>query len=386
MRVISIWRKDLVHINKTRDNHFRYYGKYFDFTLLVSSKKNFGPHIVKNNTKIVVVNGKGGVPFFYIRCFAWIMRQHYKRNFDALLTPIGEEPVGWLLSLLLLPNRPKLIYDLWDLPGHSVTSYSFFHPKRYFIKTYYYLLKKILKKGDVVISGILSKGLEKYNIDSSKIIRSENGIQPEAFSNNILVSGHDEWKWVGDKFQKILYIGYIHKTRGADLLVEYALYIKNHNVLAKILIVGPSDETTFERLCKKINEFGVEDVVHLHRELPSSCIPRVIADADICICALDNIEKYKWSYPVKIYEYLASGKAVVASDLLGISEIIINGYNGLLYKAEDNKDFYSKVNSIIDNRMLRDKLQKNAALSVENKTYESIVCRISQSINTILRV
>jgi glycosyltransferase involved in cell wall biosynthesis len=385
LRAISIWRKELVNLNKVRDNHFRYFGSNFDFTLLVSKNNKIGNHIEKDNAKVVRISGVGGVLFFYFRCFIWLVREHYKNPFDALIAPIGEEPIGWLFVRLLFWRKPKLIYDLWDVPGHSVSKLLFYNPKKYFFGLYYFVLKRIIKKGDVVIVGVVPEGMDDFHITKSKIIVSQNSIQPESFPKDVLVSGCDEWKWVKEGFKKILYVGYIHKTRGSDLLIDYALYIKNHGVLANIIMVGPSDDVTFKRLHEKIVEYGVEDIVHIYNELPSLTIPGLVAGADIGVCALDDIDKYRWSYPVKIYEYLVSGKPVVATDLPGISTIITNGSNGLLFNAGDTKDFINKINSIINNKDLYANLQKSAILSVCDTTYERVVSDISQSIYAAIR-
>jgi glycosyltransferase involved in cell wall biosynthesis len=49
--------------------------------------------------------------------------------------------------------------------------------------------------------------------------------------------------------------------------------------------------------------------------VPHADIPRYIAAADICVAPFDNNEITRCKSPLKIVEYMASGKPVVASDV-----------------------------------------------------------------------
>ena len=70
---------------------------------------------------------------------------------------------------------------------------------------------------------------------------------------------------------------------------------------------------------------------------------------------------------MKIIEYMATGKAIVAPEQPNIQEILTHKEDALLFKPEDQEDFFSKVNELISNVMLRKKLAAKALQTVEYK-------------------
>ncbi len=58
-------------------------------------------------------------------------------------------------------------------------------------------------------------------------------------------------------------------------------------------------------------------------------------------------------------EAMACSKPVIASDVGGLKEVVIDGYNGLLFKKEDIIDLKEKIQKLIDDKDLRKTLGKN---------------------------
>ena len=377
----SIWRKDLVHINKVRDNHFRYYGENFTFFLLVRKSASISSHIEKDGTNIVRIDDAGGILAFYMRSIYWLVREYKDRPFDCFIAPIGEEPVLWIYRLLIRKKRPILVYDLWDVPGVSVNKGVI---KYWVFRLYRIILGKILKRGDLVISGVVRKGLEaKYEIPASAIFESSNGIQPESLVSSPLVNtGKNKKK---SKI-RILYVGYVDKTRGAYSLMRYALHLKQNKIPAIVQIIGPMNKSTQDDIEDFVCANSLSDHVTIINEIPAKEIRPFIDQADICVCPLDDIEKYRWSYPVKIYEYLMANKPVVASDLPGISRIIKHGENGFLYSANRVEDFFDLLDKLVKDKTLREDIGYNIKRrSSSIKTYKDIVYDISCHIKKTIK-
>ena len=72
---------------------------------------------------------------------------------------------------------------------------------------------------------------------------------------------------------------------------------------------------------------------------------------------------------MKVFEYMAMGKAVVAEDTVAAREILIDGVNALLYK--DEKDLLEKIILLAKDRNLREELGRNAReLVMKEHTWE----------------
>ena len=65
-----------------------------------------------------------------------------------------------------------------------------------------------------------------------------------------------------------------------------------------------------------------------------------------------------------IIEYMACDKPIIASEVGGIKDIIVDGKNGLLVKSNNQEDLSKKIIELIENKKLRNKLVNN------NKEYK----------------
>ena len=71
--------------------------------------------------------------------------------------------------------------------------------------------------------------------------------------------------------------------------------------------------------------------------------------------------------PITILEAMSVGVPIIATNLGPRNEMIKNGINGFLYENENSKDFKEKVNTLIENKELREKMGKAAREEYENK-------------------
>jgi len=378
-RIFSIWRKELCNINKTRDNHFRYIGQHFDLVVLVRDSARIGSHVTKNGTEIVLIKAGSslkGVLIFYMKSFVWFYKEQRRNPFDAILAVIGEEVTTFVFHLYA-GKSVKLIFDLWDIPGSALANTGGFL-KNLIRKPYQMIIPWIVRKGDMVISGVVPEGLSRIGISRDRIIESENGVLEEFgdFASNTGVV----WKSVSNGI-RLLYVGSIHPDRGADDLLELASRLNQDGVDFVLAMVGPIDSNVALLLDNKIIKSGLKDRVIITGEIDSTYIPTVVSGADICLCPLADIEKFRWSYPVKIYEYMQLGKPVVASDLPGIRHIIKSDENGILYDPEDRNGLYSSVARLLKVPGLRQNISRNAAMMIQDKKWPLIIRKFCDEID-----
>jgi glycosyltransferase involved in cell wall biosynthesis len=92
----------------------------------------------------------------------------------------------------------------------------------------------------------------------------------------------------------------------------------------------------------------------------------------------------KMSFPNKILEYMAMGKAVVYSTAGDAGKIVKDGYNGLLYKPGDKKGIMKCFEKLMDEN-LRKNLGQNAYLTIKNNyTWEIQGKRFYESLKNLL--
>jgi 1,2-diacylglycerol 3-alpha-glucosyltransferase len=86
-----------------------------------------------------------------------------------------------------------------------------------------------------------------------------------------------------------------------------------------------------------------------------------LEEADICY----SDDWSKIGFPAKVFEYMASGKAVVVQDTPAVEEVISNGANGFVYS--DAKELESIIIKLANDFQLRNKIGHQALIDIENK-------------------
>lgn len=149
------------------------------------------------------------------------------------------------------------------------------------------------------------------------------------------------------------YIGHLYEGRGIDLLVELArrcAWLHMH-------IVGgnPEDVQRWRAECEDLEN------VTLHGYVAPAETPRYREMCDVLAAPYQQVVKVagnrvdtsKWMSPLKIFEYMASGKAIVCSDLPVLREVLTDGKNALLCPADDVDAWCAAMGWLRDDPALR---------------------------------
>lgn len=98
--------------------------------------------------------------------------------------------------------------------------------------------------------------------------------------------------------------------------------------------------------------------------MPCEKVLALLEQADVCVCPFPKLKGTEHIYPLKVFEYLAMGKPVVATNLKGISQIIKHGENGLLVEPNNPDEVTEAILRIYKDPELRSRLEQNARKSV----------------------
>ncbi len=145
-------------------------------------------------------------------------------------------------------------------------------------------------------------------------------------------SGEIRQKWGLDgKDQVIVFIGTLFEFSGLDIFIHQLPRITAAFPEVKLLIVGDGPQRV--KLEQIIGRIGLEKHVIITGFQPYSTMPQYINLATVCINPFLNTEVTKDIFPGKIIQYLACGKATVATPLLGITTVVPGEARGVIYVA-----------------------------------------------------
>ena len=100
--------------------------------------------------------------------------------------------------------------------------------------------------------------------------------------------------------------------------------------------------------------------------LPHAKMPGVLAAMDVLLAPYPAVDCFYFS-PVKLFEYMACGRAVVAARLGQIAEVVEHEANGLLYNAASAQDFVDKIVALVRDPGRRSLLGAQARRTIEKQ-------------------
>lgn len=189
-------------------------------------------------------------------------------------------------------------------------------------------------------------------------------------------------KEIGSKTRpiRLLYVGNLIESKGLNILVQVVsvLLKKNYKLILSIVKIG-GDENYADNLDKLIKKQNLP-IIFLKCSTYKD-LPEIYAKHDIFISPVIEAEIFDL-FTVKA---MASGLAVVSSDVGGIREYIKDGENCLVFEPGNTADLVSKIEILIKNPDLKRKIEENGVkLARENFDIEKSVSKIENYLKWVI--
>ena len=305
---------------------------------------------------------------------------HKNENIDLIYS--SRDSLVLITGFLLKKLGFRWVADIWDDPGLSVETSRGYRSPRSKIRLLYHSLmfffsKRCLKYADLIIVAMLPDILEDYNIKASRVLQVTNGV-------DLSITKPMPTKGQKNRFI-ITYVGHLKKIRGIDTILSAAKYLKQEISSFSVCLVGYMGNEDKEWLMESIKQEDLEDNVELAGEVSHEEALGRIAGSDICLNILSPaVHNYHYAYPIKIFEYMAMGKAIISTDLPGVAEIIKHGENGLLVEPDNYRELAKAILQVYSDRSLAERIEQNALKSVRKYDWVNINHQVEQAISKLL--
>lgn len=153
----------------------------------------------------------------------------------------------------------------------------------------------------------------------------------------------------------ILYTGRLEFRKGVHILIRAMLLVLQKLSEVKFIYIG-ADCGMKWYLDKKIKEYNCKENVTILDQLPREDLIQYYKKATICI-----VPSLWENFPYACLEPMALGKPVIASNVGGISEVIKDGYTGLLFTPGSPNALAEKIIDLLKDDKLREHIGTNAA-------------------------
>lgn len=238
--------------------------------------------------------------------------------------------------------------------------------------------KFALKNADVigVVSEVTKAQIKHLCNDENKIVINPNGVDPIKFSPEI-DNSQIRRELNLENFFVVGFIGTFTRWHGVETLFDAAVKVIEKNGRIKFLLIG--DGNLKANLELKTHQLGLDDKIIFTGLIPHDKAPEYLAACDVLVSPHLGFEDGTrfFGSPTKLFEYMAMGKPIIASDLEQIGKIIIDGENGLKFKPGDVEKLTELILKLYDDEFLRTKLGKKAREDViKNYTWKQNAYRV----------
>ncbi|WP_300156324.1 glycosyltransferase family 4 protein [Solidesulfovibrio sp.] len=208
----------------------------------------------------------------------------------------------------------------------------------------------------IAVTGVLRGMLVERGAEAARIAVMHNGVNPGDFDDPAKPAGQAAFP------VRLGFVGWFRPWHG---LLEMVAALHEHGLFREgvaLLLVG--DGPIRPDLERMIRRCRLEDRVTITGPTDRRVLPGLLEGVDIAIQPAATA----YASPMKLFEYLAAGKAVVAPDQDNIREVVRHGKDALLFAPGDWDDFAGQVRSLVRDPALRQRLGQAARRSmVENR-------------------
>ena len=234
---------------------------------------------------------------------------------------------------------------------------------------------KVLRKADsvVCISETLRQEALSRGVSKSKISVVPNAVDIDA--------NHQESELLiqmKNTLQDRLVVGYIGSLReleGVDLTAKAVSILKEQGVDVDFFVL--SSESGQNELRDYCSLLGIADQSHIVGPVPHEQVAPFYDLIDVFVVSRPDTRVARLVTPLKPFEAMRSGRAVVMSNLPALAEIVEDGKTGCLYPAGDGRELSNIIRNLLENGTKRVELGLNARSWIsEQRTWRAVVSKM----------
>ena len=223
--------------------------------------------------------------------------------------------------------------------------------------------------GYVATTQALASELETHFGPRSRAITAPNGVRIDP-------ARRYQTRSRGDKPPVVAYAGHFYPYNGAHLLIEALALLPG----VRGLIIGghPRDAADGERLRALTSARGLtERVTFTGLVPPDQVVPR-LREADVLVQPLIDAPYTRYASAMKLFDYMAAGRPIVAFDLASTREVVADGRTARLVEPGSVEALAAGIRDVLADPALADRLARAAFEEVANYTWAHRAARIER--------
>jgi PEP-CTERM/exosortase A-associated glycosyltransferase len=225
----------------------------------------------------------------------------------------------------------------------------------------------------VGIARHILQDLRERGIDSEKLFHVPNGVNAERFT--ALPRDSELAAKLGLSGEPVLgFIGSLYRYEGIAWMLRAAAKLRSEGTRFQVLIVGHGED--MPEIESAIRESGMQNYFKAVGQVPHDQVQRYYSLMDVMVYPRRSVRLTELTTPLKPLEAMAQGKAVLASDVGGIRELVEPEIPCVLFKPDDAEDFCRQAKQLITDERARQELgERGRQMILREKDWDILAQR-----------
>lgn len=179
------------------------------------------------------------------------------------------------------------------------------------------------------------------------------------------------------------FVGSFQPWHGLELLLESFAETLTHVPQAKLLLVG--DGPIRADIEAQVAAMGLTDSVVMAGFVPQSAVPELVSVMDVAVIPYPKFPQELWFSPLKLYEYMAAGKAIVASADGQIAAVLKHQHTGRLIEPGHVPGLTTAIVTLLKDPAERARLGAAAqAQAITRHSWENYARQLTEVYQSVL--
>lgn len=338
---------------------------------LVAALRSLGHEVLVVGPGFYEQAGFGGES----RLVAWI-----RARLPAALGELAElaytVPAWWRLRAAARRFRPELIYERYNLYFLAGTLVARAHRVPLFLEVNSPLADERARFGRLglpwlartlerhvwrsatrvlAVTGVLRDTIAAAGVPRDRIDVVPNGINPAEFASL-------PERATGDSSVVLGFVGFVRDWHGLDTVIA-AMAAATDGPELRLVVVG--DGPARPALEQQAASLGLSRRATFTGLQPREAIPGLVAGFDIALQPL----AVGYASPLKVFEYMAAGRAIVAPDQPNIREVLSDGETAVLFAPGEQGSMWQAIRRLAADAALRQRLGAAARAEIARRDY-----------------
>lgn len=339
---------------------------------LVAALGRLGHEVIMVEPPVAAATGFGGDSGL----IAWI-RRHLPRAVGELLELVYNVPTYLRLRRAFLAHRPDFLYERHNLYLLAGAWLKRRHKVPYLLEVNAPLFRErqahgglglpalarlteawVWRQADYLlpVTGVLARIIEESGVPSERVVVIPNGIDPERFRDFLPLDSAKRKLGLEGCFV-LGFTGFVREWNRLDRVIDYVA--RPDNGACRLVVVG--DGPAVPALKARAKRLEVEERVRFVGVVDRDAVRDWVAAFDVAL--LPAVTEY--ASPLKLFEYLALGRAIVAPSQPNLCEILRHGENAMLFDADSEAGLSQALDAMKGDAARRAALGRAAARSIE---------------------